>query len=63
MAALDAEYREVLLRMDKTSAELNATLVFIGEELVELRAAVKARNEAMLKLIDRFEEWERLQAA
>ena len=32
-------------------------------ELVELKTAVNAQTEAILKLVDRFEEWERRQAA
>lgn len=55
--------REILLRMEKAYAEVNATLIYIGEELVELKAAVNAQTEAILKLVDRFEEWERRQAA
>jgi hypothetical protein len=50
---------EVLLRMDKTYANLNATLVYVGEELAELKAAVNAQTEAIMKLVDRFEEWEK----
>jgi len=50
--------REVLLRMEKTYANLNATLVYVGEELAELKAAVNAQTEAIMKLVDRFEEWE-----
>jgi chromosome segregation ATPase len=50
--------REVLLRMEKTYANMNATLVYIGEELAELKAAVKAQTEAIMKLVDRFDEWE-----
>jgi hypothetical protein len=64
-ADYDAETRlfnsEVLLRMDKTYANLNATLVYVGEELAELKAAVKAQTEAIMKLVDRFEEWEKRQ--
>jgi histidinol phosphatase-like enzyme len=53
--------REVLLRMEKTYANLNATLVYVGEELAELKAAVNAQTEAIMKLVDRFEEWEKRQ--
>jgi hypothetical protein len=64
-ADYDAETRlfnsEVLLRMEKTYANLNATLVYVGEELAELKAAVNAQTEAIMKLVDRFEEWERRQ--
>jgi hypothetical protein len=52
---------EVLLRMEKTYANLNATLVYVGEELAELKAAVNAQTEAIMKLVDRFEEWEKRQ--
>jgi hypothetical protein len=61
----DAETRlfnsEVLLRMEKTYANLNATLVYVGEELAELKAAVNAQTEAIMKLVDRFEDWEKRQ--
>jgi hypothetical protein len=64
-ADYDAEMRrfngEVLLRMEKTYANLNATLVYVGEELAELKAAVNAQTEAIMKLVDRFEEWEKRQ--
>jgi hypothetical protein len=52
---------EVLLRMEKTYANLNATLVYVGEELAELKAAVNAQTEAIMKLVDRFEDWEKRQ--
>ncbi|HEX3360492.1 MAG TPA: hypothetical protein VHS74_05815 [Solirubrobacterales bacterium] len=52
---------EVLLRMERTYANLNATLVYVGEELAELKAAVNAQTEAIMKLVDRFEEWEKRQ--
>ena len=52
---------EVLLRMEKTYANLNATLVYVGEELAELKAAVNAQTEVIMKLVDRFEEWEKRQ--
>jgi hypothetical protein len=51
--------REILLRMEKTYGNLNATLVYVGEELAELKAAVNAQTEAIMKLVDRFEEWEK----
>jgi hypothetical protein len=51
--------RGVLLRMEKTYANLNATLVYVGEELAELKAAVNAQTEAIMKLVDRFEDWEK----
>jgi len=64
-AEYDAEMRlfdrEVLLRMEKTYANLNATLVYVGEELAELKAAVNAQTEAIMKLVDRFEDWEKRQ--
>jgi hypothetical protein len=53
--------REVLQRMEKTYSNLNATLVYVGEELAELKAAVNAQTEAIMKLVDRFEEWEKRQ--
>lgn len=49
--------------MEKTYANLNATLVYVGEELAELKAAVNAQTEAIMKLVDRFEEWERRRPA
>ena len=52
---------EVLLRMEKTYANLNATLVYVGEELAELKVAVNAQTEAIMKLVDRFEDWEKRQ--
>jgi chromosome segregation ATPase len=52
---------EVLIRMDKTYANLNATLIHVGEELAELKAAVNAQTEAIMKLVDRFEDWEKRQ--
>jgi hypothetical protein len=52
---------EVLLRMEKTYANLNATLMYVGEELAELKAAVNAQTEAIMKLVDRLEEWEKRQ--
>jgi hypothetical protein len=64
-ADYDAETRrfnsEVMLRMEKTYANLNATLVYVGEELAELKAAVNAQTEAIMKLVDRLEEWEKRQ--
>jgi hypothetical protein len=64
-ADYDAETRlfnsEVLLRMERTYANLNATLVYVGEELAELKAAVNAQTEAIMKLVDRFEDWEKRQ--
>ncbi|MBS1887344.1 MAG: hypothetical protein JSU06_09160 [Actinobacteria bacterium] len=48
--------REVLIRMEKTYSNLGATLELVGEELHELKAAVKAQTEAIMKLVDRFEE-------
>lgn len=54
--------REILLRMEKTYSNVNATLVYIGEELAELKAAVNAQTEAIMRLVDRFEEWEKRQA-
>jgi hypothetical protein len=64
-ADYDAETRlfnsEVLLRMEKTCANLNATLVYVGEELAELKAAVNAQTEAIMKLVDRFEDWAKRQ--
>ncbi|MFT3864853.1 MAG: hypothetical protein QM729_11325 [Solirubrobacterales bacterium] len=48
--------REILLRMEKTYANLNATLLHVGEELAELKAAVNAQTDAIMKLVDRFED-------
>jgi len=50
--------RELLLRMEKTYGNLNATMAYVGEELGELKAAVQAQTEAIMKLVDRFDEFE-----
>jgi hypothetical protein len=50
--------RALLIRMEKTYGNLNATMVYVGEGLAELKAAVQAQTEAILKLVDRFDEYE-----
>jgi chromosome segregation ATPase len=50
--------RELLIRLEKTYANLGTTLQYVGEELGELKAAVRAHTAAVLKLVDRFEEWD-----
>jgi hypothetical protein len=50
--------RELQIRMEKTYANLGTTLQYVGEELGELKAAVRAHTAAVLKLVDRFEEWD-----
>jgi hypothetical protein len=44
--------------MEKTYANLGTTLQYVGEEVGELKAAVRAHTTAVLKLVDRFEEWD-----
>jgi hypothetical protein len=51
--------RELQIRLEKTYANLGTTLQYVGEELGELKAAVRAHTAAVLKLVDRFEEWDR----
>ena len=48
--------RELLIRMEKTYANLGATMQQVGHELHELKAAVDAQTEAIMKLADRFED-------
>jgi chromosome segregation ATPase len=48
--------RELLIRMEKTYANLRETLELVGDELGELKAAVNAQTRAILKLVDRFED-------
>lgn len=48
--------RELLIRLEKTYGNLNATMEFVGEELGELKAAVQAQTDAIMKLVDRFED-------
>jgi chromosome segregation ATPase len=50
--------RELLIRLEKTYGNLAATLELVGDELSELKAAVRAQTEAILKLVDRFDEFE-----
>lgn len=47
--------RELLIRMEKTYVKLGATMEHVGEELRELKDAVKAPTDAILKLVDRLE--------
>jgi chromosome segregation ATPase len=48
--------RELLIRLEKTYGNLNATMEYVGIELGELKAAVQAQTEAIMKLVDRFED-------
>jgi len=48
--------RELLIRLEKTYGNLNATMEYVGEELGELKAAVAAQTDAIMKLVDRFED-------
>jgi chromosome segregation ATPase len=68
-AKADAEWREshaeLLNRMDENQRETMAAFKIVIEELRGLRRevhdlidAVDANTEAILKLIDRFDEWE-----
>jgi hypothetical protein len=64
--------RELLIRMEKTYADMGATLGLLGdqvhllaeqvigmrEEIHELKDAVDAQTDAILKLVDRFDEFE-----
>jgi predicted nuclease with TOPRIM domain len=50
--------REVLIRLDETYANLTVTLALVGDELAELKLAVRAQTEAIMKLVDRFDEFE-----
>jgi hypothetical protein len=50
--------RELQIRMEKTYADLGTTLQYVGEELGELKSAVRAHTAAVLKLVDRFEDWD-----
>lgn len=54
--------REMLTRLDKTFANLQTTLGLMGDEIIamrgelhELKGAVDAQTEAIMKLVDRFE--------
>lgn len=68
-AKADAEWRErhdeLLARMDENRREARAAFKIVVEELRSMRRgvhdlidAVNANTEAILKLIDRFDEWE-----
>jgi chromosome segregation ATPase len=68
-AEADAEWRErhdeLMARIDENQRETMAALEIVIEELRGLRRevndlkdAVNANTEAILKLIDRFDEWE-----
>ncbi len=48
--------RELLIRMEKTYANLGTTLEALGTETHELKASVDAQTEAILRLVDRFED-------
>jgi len=55
--------REMLTRLDKAFANLQTTLGLMGDEIIamrgeihELKGAVDAQTEAIMKLVDRFED-------
>jgi hypothetical protein len=48
--------RELLLGLEKTYANLGSTMELVGDELGELKEAVRAQTEAILRLVDRFED-------
>jgi RNA binding exosome subunit len=55
--------RELLIRLEKTYANLGTTLGLMGDEMIamrgeihELKGAVDAQTEAIMKLVDRFED-------
>jgi chromosome segregation ATPase len=48
--------RELLNRLEKTYGNLNATMELVGVELGELKAAVRSQTDAIMKLVDRFED-------
>jgi hypothetical protein len=50
--------RELLIRLEKTYANLGATMELVGDELQELKDAVRAQTAAIMKLVDRFEDSE-----
>jgi hypothetical protein len=50
--------RDLQIWMEKTYANLGTTLQYVGEELGELKAAVRAHTAAVLKLVDPFGEWD-----
>jgi chromosome segregation ATPase len=50
--------RELLIRLDKTYANLTVTLALVADELAEVKLAVRAQTEAIMKLVDRFDEFE-----
>jgi seryl-tRNA synthetase len=47
--------RELLARLEKTYGNVGATMELVGDEVHELKAAVDAQTEAILRLVDRFE--------
>jgi len=55
--------RELLIRLEKTYAGLGTTLSLMGDEIIamrgeihELKGAVDAQTDAIMKLLDRFED-------
>jgi hypothetical protein len=50
--------RELLLRLEKTYAGLGEELIVLHKQVLDLKAAVEAQTEAILRLVDRFEAWE-----
>lgn len=48
--------RELLIRLEKTYGDLNATMGYVVDELHELKAAVTAQTQAIMRLVDRFED-------
>jgi kinesin family protein 4/21/27 len=48
--------REMLTRLDKTYANLAMTMQLVVDELHELKLTVRAQTDAIMKLVDRFED-------
>jgi chromosome segregation ATPase len=48
--------RELLIRLEKTYAKLGATLERMGERIDRNTEEVKAQTQAILRLVDRFED-------
>lgn len=47
--------RELLIRMEKTYANLGVTLELMGERIEANTEEVKAQTDAIMRLVDRFE--------
>jgi hypothetical protein len=48
--------RELLIRLEKTYANLGATLERMGDQIDHNTEEVKAQTQAILRLVDRFED-------